>query len=406
MLRLSSAVTAADVTVSNHRFGAGPAQCRDHGADRPSETAADLLIATAYGGVSKGHLTLGPAANASRRSRQQERFGIARVKGYAARLLAFVLVVLCPGLGQLDVCGASPPVVNGNFRVSNGDVLTPAGIPFRAKGINMYDSQLSCCLLNAMKLFSGLNFVRLATEKYPNPSELASYIAVLTRAGVVVEIEDHSPPCCVYNIPTEASLTIELKWYKSMASTFKENPYVWFGMMNEPQTPGGDIVAIPRQERMIYDTIRSTGNTSPIMLQAFGDWPLHTVTKFASYFSSMTNVIWEPHFYGWNTNYSASQVAVSTTLMAGISVLRSVQSADGVMPTIIGEYGPSTTGGGCDANYFQILYAVQQSNYGSVAWAYSAGSDSLVSGDGRSNFGDEVATWIRTGTSNSFETCP
>jgi hypothetical protein len=300
------------------------------------------------------------------------------------------------------------------FRVADGKILSPDGAPFIAKGINLYDSQLSCCTTNAMNLFKGMNFVRVAVEHYASAAALRPYVAQLTSAGIVVEIEDHSAPCCKRNVLSGKALAKELDWYSSLAKAFKDNPHVWFGTMNEPDDRW-NIASVAQQERSIYDAIRATGNTNPILLQCRGGWVADFAIQNPAYFASMTNVIWEPHFYGGTVDSSTDQAAVKAGVLraaaswgdGGVELIQTVRGADGVLPVIIGEYGVSTSGSGpCDPNYMQVLHAVQQSGYGSAAWAYSAGTDTMVSGNNRNNYGQEVAEWIRSGVTAPFSVCP
>jgi hypothetical protein len=339
----------------------------------------------------------------------------------AGKLLG-VLLLLClpsqpPGVTVGSAHAAGPqslPDGDRPFRVVNGTILSPTGASFQAKGINIYDKQLDCCAGLARRLFPGLNFVRIAVEHPGSAARLVPYVVSFTMAGIVVEIEDHSAPCCRRNIPTGGDLVNELDWYRSLSEIFKSNPYVWFGTMNEPDDPSR-IANVARHERAIYDAIRGTGNKSPILLQCRGGWLADFALDNPGYFASMTNVVWEPHFYGWIVGESVDQRKVDAAVrraetdwgLGGADVIQQVRSADGLVPLIIGEYGVSSRGSGpCDANYPQVLRAVQQSGFGSAAWAFNAGNETLVANGRRTNYGDEVAEWIRSGTSNSFASCP
>ena len=114
----------------------------------------------------------------------------------------------------------------------------------------------------------------------------------------------------------------------------------------------------------------------------------------------MKNVVWDTHFYGWVPKYSTNMVTIVRALGAQISQMKTVQSADGIVPVIIGEFGPSTTGlGGIyDANGLQVVQAVGNSGYGTLAWAWNAGTDALTDGDNKlTDFGILTARHIATG---------
>jgi hypothetical protein len=133
------------------------------------------------------------------------------------------------------------------------------------------------------------------------------------------------------------------------------------------------------------------------MLEANSAGPGQTnVGYVATDYAGMTNVIWDVHYYGWLSGYSTNQSTVSSTLAGMISGTQSIQSADGQIPVIIGEYGNSTTGQAIDANGNQVVTAVQQSGVGSAAWAYGTGNpgDGLTNGDGTpSAYGQQVAAF-------------
>ena len=286
------------------------------------------------------------------------------------------------------------------FVAANGQILDPNGNPFIAKGINIYDNQMLAGP-ELTTLFPGMNMVRLAVEDLSTPlSDIQTFVQQMTSQGIVVEIEDHTSPGGVDNIPTGSALTNELNWYSQLASTFANNPYVWFGTMNEPYSPS-DETQVSAQEKQIYDTIRAAGNTNPVMLEQIGGF---TDTGLAaSDYSAMTNVIWDTHYYGWVSNMSTDQTTVDNALTAQVANAQSISSAEGQIPVIIGEYGPSSDGTTTDANASQVEQAVQSSGYGSLAWEFGAGADDLVQGSfptggTLTSYGQEVANFIATPT--------
>jgi hypothetical protein len=104
------------------------------------------------------------------------------------------------------------------------------------------------------------------------------------------------------------------------------------------------------------------------------------------------------------SGYSQSLAAEEAALMgspqsgSGITAAQTIRSADGLVPVIVGEYGNSTTGDQIDSNGDVVVQAVQQSGYGSVAWAWHAADtigDMLVDGNGHlTSYGQEVASFI------------
>lgn len=151
--------------------------------------------------------------------------------------------------------GIAAPNATGSFSISNGQIIGPDGSPFIAKGIDIYDSQMSTVSTSSagdplLNLFPGINMIRLACESYDNSAALEAFITTMTSKGIVVEIEDHTAPSSTSNVLTGSALTTELNWYSSLATTFANNPYVWFGTMNEPNDVGNES-AVTSQEASI-----------------------------------------------------------------------------------------------------------------------------------------------------------
>ena len=112
----------------------------------------------------------------------------------------------------------------------------------------------------------------------------------------------------------------------------------------------------------------------------------------------MRNVAWDFHYYGGETNGSKDPAVLANAIQAHVTASQAVRSGDGLVPVVIGEYGPSTTGSGSyDANGLQVVQAVDNSGYGTLAWAWSAGTDTLVNSSGLTDFGQLVAKHIAAG---------
>ncbi len=109
--------------------------------------------------------------------------------------------------------------------------------------------------------------------------------------------------------------------------------------MNEPNsgTYGASEAAITTQEVATYDAIRATGNNMMIMMELDGGGNPGTVgASFgmtASAYSTMTNIAWDLHYYGWSSNYSTDQATVTANLLGsaaggyGIAAAQTITSA-------------------------------------------------------------------------------
>jgi hypothetical protein len=318
----------------------------------------------------------------------------------------------CGGGGGGGGSGSGGGGGTGQFHVVNGQIIDPAGNNFIAKGIDLGADQFGVVSHDSSgapltSMFRGINFVRVADGSRQDAASFTTFVQQVTAHGVVVEIEDHPWPLA--HPYTGGALANETAWYASLATTFKNNPYVWFGTMNEPQSDYGSAEsAISDQEVAIYNAIRGTGNGTIIMMSLLGGGNPGTVGDgfgmTTSDYATMTKIVWDLHHYGWMSGYSQdlatekAAVTGSPQSGSGITAAQTIRSADGVVPVIIGEYGNSTTGEDIDPNGDVVVQAVQQSGYGSVAWAWHAADtigDMLVDGSGNlTPYGQEVASFI------------
>jgi hypothetical protein len=123
-----------------------------------------------------------------------------------------------------------------------------------------------------------------------------------------------------------------------------------------------------------------------------------------SIYANMTNTIWDVHIYGYQVNYSTDQTTVDANVAAMAAAAQTIPSADGTMPVLLAEYGPSTDGTSDDPNGVQNVTAVVNAGgtgkYGSAAWAWNPGgsADHLLDGSGQpsSPYGQMVRIYINT----------
>jgi hypothetical protein len=285
----------------------------------------------------------------------------------------------------------------GEFVVKNGQIIGPNGAPWLPMGIDMHQDNLSALASGSNSVFNtfpGTNYVRVACgdyEGFPAPSSLAAAVTTLTNAGIVLEFSDYSNSLGTGsgggqgNIFTGSLLTNESAWFASMATYYINNPYVWFGTNNEPALiyPGNSNAtatgsqSLSAWQKATYNAVRGTGNTNPILLEPGGD----AVGNFRggqgipmmqfqdpAVVATMTNVIWDPHIYGYMNNYATDAATNNLLVSLVIQACQAVTSADGVVPCIIGEYGPE------GANGVQIVTAILLAGTngvtGSAAWVW------------------------------------
>ena len=241
---------------------------------------------------------------------------------------------------------------SGGFHVAGGQIIGPNGQVWIARGVDVHAANLSAAAQQLPTQFPGVNLVRVAAGDYEpleDPSSFAGAVTTLTSQGTVVEFTDYSNSLGTGGgggqgvVFTGALLANELAWFSAMAWYYKNNPYVWLGTNNEPATTGGSL---SDWQLATYQAIRNTGNTNPIFLEpsgsrppGYGGTPLQAAMNPADY-TGMTNVIWDPHVYGYQTNYSTDPGTIAAEIVAMVAASQTIQSADGVVPAVIGEYRP------------------------------------------------------------------
>jgi hypothetical protein len=279
--------------------------------------------------------------------------------------------------------------VTGAFSVSGGQIIGPDGATFRARGLNapwwapgglplsqsVWDSTTGAPLTTA---FPGINFVRapVFSDALGNatPAAFQEVVSCLSSRGIVVEFEYHNYPAVVSGSP----LTAVASWYASMAAAFRDNPYVWFGTQNEPDA--GDPSGVLNEIVTIYDAVRGTGSEAIVMVCPGGGY---TFSGFpASTFAAMRNIVWDVHYYNWISGYSADLQTNINALADEVHSGDSITSADGAIPTIIGEFGDSTTGSSVDGGWSQVLQAVYRNPWSGYAQWYWNWGDASVTGGG------------------------
>jgi hypothetical protein len=133
---------------------------------------------------------------------------------------------------------------------------------------------------------------------------------------------------------------------------------VWFGTLNEAHRNDelqSDYLyqSISDQQLATYNAIRNTGNNSIIMMGAGvasgNPGTIGADRGFVeSYYVEMKNIVWGLHFYNRMTGYSTNLPDHKTLLKGdaeqgnGFLAFQTIESADGIVPVIVGETGLHT----------------------------------------------------------------
>ncbi len=167
------------------------------------------------------------------------------------------------------------------------------------------------------------------------------------------------------------------------------------------------------QQVATYNAIRGAGNNNPILLELIGGGDIGNNASgpdtgpylTAASYNTMTNVIWDLHYYGnspGDTSYSG-QLATIASYVAQIQGFTT--SANGTIPVFFGEYGDSLSGDTVDSYGTNTVKAIQAAGYGATAWAWNAGSASdrlATSSSVLTTYGQEVAAYIAGADTSGF----
>lgn len=243
----------------------------------------------------------------------------------------------------------------GGFHVTGGQIVGPNGV-FVARGINIYGDQDPMTAGGlATQTFKGLNFVRYIVRTLDDPSTYQGFVNLMTSQGIVVEFEHHPDGGGGQDAPyTGAQLANESAWYASMGSAFSGNPYVWFGTFNEPGV--GSPGQLSAWHQATYNALRNAGNNNPLLIEPGGSRPWNLVDALVpSVYAAMANVVMDVHVYGYQNDYNSDPTSIANNITGMIAAAQTIQTADGTIPVIIGESGPSTTGSDLDPNGYATV---------------------------------------------------
>lgn len=314
-------------------------------------------------------------------------------RAFRRLLLATTLACAPLALAWAQDCTAdagSTGIASAGFHIANEQIVDPSGKVFVAKGINLSAEQIGDAD-TVIALFPGVNFIRVPVTQYNDPGTFAAFVQKMTARGTVVEFEDHHTSDGSDSggsqgvVFTGQLLATELAWYSAMGKAFAGNPYVWFGTNNEPAVNGGSV---SQWDVSIYQAIRGAGNASILMVEAWIWYGLNP-----SDFASMTNIVWDPHFYTQSTPETSD--AVEAAMEQRFNEVTAIKTADGTAPVIFGEFGPETDM--WMGMVAQMINDVSAGKWGAAAWWWGSGGtwlDLQENGQVTSPYGQMVQLWI------------
>lgn len=179
---------------------------------------------------------------------------------------------------------AAPPVQqSGGFRVSGSTIYDPRGNAFVARGVNVngqnwvwerptmwdVDSIANCWNFNLVRVNSFLFTGQVRWQQYTANNNFDEIVNAFTSRGIVVVFEAHDRIGSYYQ---GGDLDVLVNWFTDLANRYKNNPYVWFDVMNEPGGREGiDVDQWLNMHGRVIAAIRNTGANNIIIVEgAYG----------------------------------------------------------------------------------------------------------------------------------------
>ncbi|MEM9213494.1 MAG: glycoside hydrolase family 5 protein [Cyanobacteria bacterium P01_F01_bin.150] len=276
------------------------------------------------------------------------------------------------------------------FRVIDTKIYAPDGNEFIVKGTNMFAWE-GTDSANSIVIDWGFNAIRVPNfllgsydQPHPEVDEYRTNQQIVQRftqgyshQKTVVIFDAHDRVGRYYQ--GEEFETLKQYW-REMAILFKDNPYVWFNLHNEP----GKKNANPQQwiayHRELIDIIRAEGANNIIVIdgEAWGqDFYSQTILNHGfELIDENENILFSIHVYDqWNQN--------------DIGIYFD-QLHERNIPIMVGEYGAVNNTHSTLAASQQMMTAAQQREIGRMVWVFSANdrNDLTIKDEGHGHYFD------------------
>lgn len=258
------------------------------------------------------------------------------------------------------------------FQIIDTQIYDPEGNEFIAKGTNMFAWE-GTSRVDSIVTTWGFNTVRVPNfllgsygQPHPNADEyrtnqriVEAFTQGYPNSKTVVMFDAHDRVGRYYQ---GDDLAILKDYWREMAQLFKDNPYVWFNLHNEP----GRKISNPDQwvdyHRELIDIIRAEGADNIIVVdgEAWGqDFHSQTILNHGQkILDHHDNILFSIHVYDqWNDSDVGHYFD---------------QLHDRNIPVIVGEYGSKNGDRSTLPASAKMMEAAQDQEIGRIVWVFSA----------------------------------
>lgn len=273
------------------------------------------------------------------------------------------------------------------FNVAGSKILDPSGNEFVVKGVNIFPDNSEAY----QKVANCWEFNTVRANHFPDWAwygeqwEFDLLASTYANQGVVVILDlahdasDAQSGIGRYWLPRLEELK---NMYSFYAERYKNNPYVWFELINEPDTLSYNQEAWIEVHQTLIKAIRSTGNNNPILVSGWCwgqdacGWGSATITADKSAILGLgdhvmtidgvpqQNIIFTHHIYD-QFQYNGLQ--------------RVTDYHDAILAKnyalIVGEYGSGNNGKSTLKATQLMFQSTQPRKIGRIVWNWSAKDD-------------------------------
>lgn len=172
----------------------------------------------------------------------------------------------------------APETPMHGFTVEGSTIYDPSGNPFVARGVNVSGYNwvwqrptapdvnliVDCWNFNLVRVNNFLFMGQVPWQQYSVNNNLDEIVNAFTGRGIVVVLEAHDRIGSYYQ---GGDLDTLVNWFTDLATRYRDNPYVWFDIMNEPGGRNGlDANQWVNMHGRVIQAIRDTAQANNIII--------------------------------------------------------------------------------------------------------------------------------------------